>query len=791
MKKRFSTLTLVFFFLIGNAFGMVVQEQDSIKAASFERSKEEKNRNVMLNAGSNTGPRDVNIGLPFRGDIIILENDLPVVAYFWPTIPTYAWRMSNSFSGMGLLSFSEGALTWGKVGFAVKSEDRMHSRRFRGYASMYTNNFGSSKYEATVTGPLGKKGWGYMLNAYQHNERGNGTNYRFTSWEQRTTLLKAAVSKKYKQGSVRLLYKAVDSKGVTNNNSPLMYLGDGETEPLDNFELGTASYLVGDGMLPYADPKTGEAKWASLKDDKFSRSTSHNLYVSGNHKFNNDMKLTYSTMFQKMNTPQGLAYPISAQILDNRSMPDGYPAFASYLNSGKTYEGDYIQMVTNQLIPQSDIKTLMSRVELTKDVNGHKLRLGATHQYNRRQYESLGGLYLISVEENPSLLHSSYLGINAESGLMMNAQGGFAGGYGGLTDDSFSKLGLYFSDDFSPTEWLDLGFGARVENQNREDRHYTAVSGNEKVTDGGYIDYKFKNNWNTVGIANAIIKLTKSFGLLGSFTYNSWHDSYWDYAHRDENNVPTAASGEPYARTTLPLTFRQEVIYYDGGVFLNLGNKLNIVSKITHISKNNIRDPGSLITYKKDSKQQQDVGPLFYGISTTGWATDIVTNPFKNFNLHFLLTLQKPEYKDYAFTTRFTDPDTGAEDVESYDYNGKIIPALSQVLMEIDPSYSFMKRKAKVWLSLRYFGKQYGNRTNAFEYNGWWENFGGIDYTLSRNVKIGFQVVNFLNQRGVKGEVQGAAQTTKQEVLDNYVGHPIVASAIRPRTFELKVDFKF
>lgn len=789
MKRKHLMLFMLGVFLCASTSFAQEAEKDSVRVESKRSSalkKEETDRNVMLNAASNTGPRDVNIGLPFRGDIVILENDVPVVAYFWPTIPTYAWRMSNSFGAMGLLSFSEGALTWGKVGFAVKSEDRSASRRFRGYASLYTNDFGSSKYDVTVTGPLGKNGWGYMLNAYQHNERGNGTNYQFTSWEQRTTMLKAAIEKSYKNGSVRLIYKFSDSKGVTNNNFPLMYLGGGKTEPLDNFDLGIDSYLVGTGLLPYRDPYTGEAAWADLADDKFSRSISHNAYLTGDYKFENGMKLTYSSMFQKMNTPMGLAFPISAQILDNRSMPAGYPAFASYLNSGNTYEGDYIQMVINQLIPQSDITTVLSRVELTKDVNSHNLRLGLTHQYNKRKYESLGGLYVVSVEPNPSLLYSPYLGVDPETGLM-----GTAGGFGSITDDSFNKTALYISDDFSPTSWLDLGLGARLENQNKKDRHYTAVSGNEPVTAGGYIDHEFKNDWNTVGVASAVVKLTKSFGLLGNLTFNSWWDNYWDYEYRDENNVPIPAPGEDYTRSTLPESFRQEVIYYDGGLFLNLGRNLNVVSKITHIEKNNIRDAGSLINYKKDPNQQQDVGPLFYGLTTTGWSTDIVANPFKNFNLHVLLTLQKPEYKDYAFTTRFTDPDTGEEDVESYNYNGKIVPALSQTLIEIDPSYSFMQRKLRAWFSLRYFGKQYGNRTNAFEYNGWWENFGGLDYTVSRSVKISLQVVNFLNQKGVKGEVQGAAQTTKQEVLDNYVGHPIVANAIRPRTFELKVDFKF
>ncbi|MCW3807357.1 hypothetical protein [Plebeiibacterium marinum] len=790
MKKNLIIVLGIVFATLISAPSFGQEENDSIKVKKFS-SKEEGNRNVMLNAESNTGPREVNIGLPYRGDIVILENDVPVVAYFWPTIPTYAWRMSNSFGAMGLLSFSEGALTWGKVGFAVKSEDRGASRKFRGYASVFTDNFGSSKFDVTLTGPLGKKGWGYMLNAYQHNNKTNGTNYQFTSWGSKTSQLKALIEKKYSKGSVRLMYKMVDSKSVFNNNAPLMYLGDGETEALDNFDPGTDSYIVGSGIVPYTDPRTGEVGYADLGSDKFRHSESHNLYLSGNHKFKNGMKLTYSTMFQKMNTPIGLTYPISANIYNKQSIL-GQTTTAYYLGSNREYEGEYAQLVTNQLIPQSDITTWMTRAELTKKANGHALRLGLTNQYNKREYESLGGLYVISVEPNPSVLYvqGSYYGYpfdltSSENGLLAGA-----GGYGGLTDDSFNKTALYVSDDFSPAPWLDLGLGGRIERLSKKDRHYTAVSGNEVVTAGGYVDGEL-NDWNYVGLGNAVVKLTKNFGLLGSFTYNSWMDTYWDYAYKDENNVPVAAPGEPYPRTTESKSYRQDVIYYDGGIFLNLGEKLNIVSKLTHIEKNGIYDSGSLITYKKDPTQKQDVGPLFYGLSTTGWSTDIVSSPFKNFNIHFLLTLQSPEYKDYAFTTRFSDPTSGEEDVESYDYNGKIYPGLSKVLMEIDPSYSFMKRKMKAWFSLRYFGKQYGNRTNAFEYNGWWENFGGLDYTMSRNVAIKLQVVNFLNQRGIKGEVQGAAQTTKEEVAQNYVGHPIVASALRPRTFELTVNFKF
>ena len=76
----------------GNASAQV--QGDTIKvpsADSLPNKKEEKNRNVMLNAENNSGPRSVNFGLPFGGDIVILENDVNVPAgtkriYFQVTV---------------------------------------------------------------------------------------------------------------------------------------------------------------------------------------------------------------------------------------------------------------------------------------------------------------------------------------------------------------------------------------------------------------------------------------------------------------------------------------------------------------------------------------------------------------------------------------------------------------------------------------------------------------------------------------------------------------------------------
>jgi hypothetical protein len=793
--------------ITNNAYSQ--EQSDSLKVETSESlaaNKTEKNRNEMLNAENSPGPRNVNIGLPFTGDLVILENDLPVVYYYYPTSPLVAWRKDNSLAGMGLFSFTETAIKTGKVGFAVQSNDRGSSNSFRGYASIYGNSHGSSRYDMTITGPI-KDGWGYMASFYQNFDRGNGVNFGFTPWFDQTTMLKGSLQKKYKGGDVRVLYKFVDSKTLMGNYSPLIYNGNGKTSEYDGFRLGKDSYLLGNGLIPYYDAYTGEAKLANLDDDNHSRSQSHNIYIDGNHRFNGGFldkwKLSYSAMYSSQNSPFSVNFPISLMAY----MPDqdGYGDSPKYTYHGVGQAGSQeytgpVQYVRTTIIPQSDNKYITGRAELTKKTGNHDLRFGLNYQNNHRKFVEQSSMYLMTVAPNPVLL-DYYTTVNLGGGNTMtvpltnNAAGvlpaGFAGGYGFAMDERYSKTALYASDDIQITNRWNLNLGFRLEHQNKYEKrdthgyYYTPsqIPGGdpsrvfEKINDVPLVNKDFKNDFNYVGAANTVFKITSKFGLLAEFSYNSWADSYWDYEQKDANGQPVADANDKY-RQTKSETFRNNVINFGGGVYFNQGNTFSIVSKVTRITKENVRYTNAKITNPTNKSESVDFSPIFYDISTLGWTTDIVATPFRNFNIHFLLTLQNPQYKNFKF---------GAFGIE-YDYNDNIIPELSKVLMEIDPSYTFMDGKMRGWVSLRYFGKQYGNPTNAFYYNARWENFAGLDYNISRNFNLKLQVTNFLDQAGVRGGVQGADQITD---ATPYTDRIIVANSIRPRTIELTANVKF
>ena len=102
-----------------------------MRAQESDNNKEEGNRNVMLNAASANGPREIQIGLP-SADVNVLENGLPVTFATNPHSVNSNWRSDASHSHVGLLKISETAITTGNIGYAVNSWTKLGEKGFHG-----------------------------------------------------------------------------------------------------------------------------------------------------------------------------------------------------------------------------------------------------------------------------------------------------------------------------------------------------------------------------------------------------------------------------------------------------------------------------------------------------------------------------------------------------------------------------------------------------------------------------------------------------------------------------------
>lgn len=162
-------------------------------------SKEEGNRNVMLNAASANGPREISIGLP-GGDVNVLENGLPVVYNSNPHNVNTHWRGDSSLGHVGLLKISETAITTGNIGYAVNSFTQLGvgNEGLKGVLNYNTNHFGKQQFDLNLNGGLGR-GWYYSGSVYQNFDPGT-FKLRFAQYQDRTQIYKAALTKEYDEG---------------------------------------------------------------------------------------------------------------------------------------------------------------------------------------------------------------------------------------------------------------------------------------------------------------------------------------------------------------------------------------------------------------------------------------------------------------------------------------------------------------------------------------------------------------------------------------------------------------
>ena len=146
MKKSFLLL------IAGCTLSAATYAQEAVKdtvQVNKEKSNETNSRNVMLNASSANGPREISIGLP-GGDVNVLENGLPVVYNSNPHNVNTHWRGDGSLEHVGLLKISETAITTGTVGYAVNSHTQLGTQKFRGKLNYNTNHFGKQQIDLNI-----------------------------------------------------------------------------------------------------------------------------------------------------------------------------------------------------------------------------------------------------------------------------------------------------------------------------------------------------------------------------------------------------------------------------------------------------------------------------------------------------------------------------------------------------------------------------------------------------------------------------------------------------------------
>lgn len=717
-------------------------ESDTLQVST---TKEEKNRNVMLNASDASKPREVSIGLPSSvGGTDIFEDGLPVVYYFWPHMAHTHWRGGAAYSHNSLMKLSETALTSGSVGYAINSFTRLGKDTFKGELDYTANHFGMQKIDMNIVGPI-KKGWSYTGSIFQNFDPGSN-DLKYTQYHDRTQIYKFGLTKRWNDGKgvASVLYKYSQAKLPTDNNGPFFYTGDGSVESLDGFRLGHDSYMPADGKFQYMDVRTGNIVTTNFRD--MSSNEAHDALFKLTYDFDNGMHFNFNMKYSHADVN------INNNILsgiDDVTAEKGYTYADGTAYTGKV-QNRYI------LLYNGRVNDLMATAELTRRSGRHDWRIGLNQWYNHTNLGVSSSNMAHEVKANPERL-----AYNGKEFWGMNTGSEYYAG-------QENKLALYFSDDWNITRRLNLYYGLRLEyyrisgdacfNPTTQDT-YNNRTENFNLNQAGVKKMPFSHHWiNPIATLNANYRIAGGFGLTGDYLFNRQRPRLENFAGQDSP-----------ALNPVDVHLGRFGIYYNN-------DWIKLVSTVSYIRKTNYKSRVQFTRTVNDVSETQTKA-VMYDIATMGWTTDAVVTPFKGFSCHLLFTLQKPQYKNFKTDLTFSDGST-----QTYDFSDKTVTEVSQTLAEIDPAYQF--GDWRFWLSFRYFGRQYANKPNSLYFNGRWETFGGIDYKVNKHLALNVNVINFLNQSGAQGSISAADLVEDASGYKNYL---MSGSFIRPFTMEFGV----
>ena len=741
-----------------------VLQSDTIKTEKSEEIATDmtQNRNVMLNASDDRGPRSLNIGLPASSvGINVIENGLPVSYSIFPMIPVKVWRLDTGILGFNLNTIGTSAIEYGEVGYTAAVTDNFGIPLYKNIVSLKSNHYGLLNGSYTTAGEFGNHLTMYSFTAMGNFDPGTFKSDAAKYHQDRTFSFKGALSQAYKFGGtvgrIGVMYRYLQSGGLLSHSLPYIYRADGSIDQYRDFEIGRTSFHERSGLAQVKNPYTGEIEEFSLMDAKF---TSHNFDLVNNMRFANGW--SSNTIFRILKAKGG----------GGASMPVSYvsaaPGEYKYLN-GKEYTRKDAYMGITMATRDIPATYIGFKTDLSKRFGGHKVRAALTNMYfNLEDYLLTTTPFYEELAPNPSKIVPSATFNNGTS-FLTDKYGNISLGYNAMieyVDGWENKTSLALTDSWKVSKRFSVDFGGRIEYHKMNGKYAPAESRSNGMLDKSKFKKLEKDYINFGADVNAVWKAFKNFGFLINGGVLEKSPELTNYTSGEDNDLKKSL-----------VTNAGIGIYYNNPYF-------SVISKGTYIKKSNFV---SIQTFSAPhdmtltTKQRSE-----YDIETFGWTTDVVANPFAGFDLHFMFTMQSPKYKNYSGECAFTD---GTR--YGFDFSGKIVDGISKYLIEIDPSYTFWKKKVKVWGSARYFSEQYANKSNNLTFVPRWETFVGLNIYPVKGMDLGVTVVNPFNQVGASGTIPSTDMLNKNQVKELAIDQILPGGYMRPFTVEFSMKYMF
>ena len=720
-------------------------------AQQADSKKENGDRGVMLNAEAASVPRDISIGLPTSdGGASICEDGIKHSYSF--VKGRYHWAGGNAYESSKLRSLAESIIKTGDIGIVLESTTKTGGDKFEGAFSYKTSTFGQINFDAAISGPI-RNGWYYSLGAFVNMDPTsvNATNRMFVDNRQ---IVKASLTKRTSNAIFNVFYKFSRSKDSLGGyaEAPFVYNGDGSITALPGYKIGTSCYFPSNDHITYKDLWSGEMKTGNLgnMDDR----QVHDIILKGQYTLDSGWLFKgtlHGCYAPKNNWVKSVLSGIDAS--ENGTLKNGK---AVTLADGTPYSGN----IQNRVVSIVDAKSLdvTALLEVGKKWQKHELDLGfelaTINQYERTSATKMAH----TVTADPVRL---YMDGQETWGHNMNSQ---------YVEGSRKTATLYGFHHWNVTPRFFVKTGVRIRalSQSCDGAANIGDDKSNSKTDGYYLNNGVAKVTNITlnrvegsGTLYATYKLADGLFLMGEGFYSLTNKvmSYFKTTKApglDAIGNAMGRGGLTYQNKWLDATAMVSYI-----TCWNCAATVSVTEQINGVSET------------LDHTAQ-------YGMGNLGFNFDGNMH-WDGFNLHLMCTVQDPKYKNYDNTFVFSDGST-----KTISYNGKYATGISRVELEIDPSFKY--KDWRFWLSARYFSRQYASRTNLAYFNGRWETFGGVDWTIMKGLKVSVNVVNWLFQTGPKGSIDAVDTISDPSALEGIL---MSGKYMRPFEVNLGISYRF
>ena len=711
------------------------------------------NSDVMLNAESDSKPREISLGLPTNSlsAVPIYEDGIQVSYYIYQLFPFKSWHGGASALRTMKMGPFETSLRYGDINTYVDSYNRIGTEKFGGHASYTIGTFGQNKIDANITGPIAN-GWGFSVSTYQNIDPGSN-HLNYPTLMDRHQFYKGTISKVFEngKGDMALTYQYVNFMTMGENFGPFVFVGDGSVEEIDGFKLGTSCYFPEMRSVSFMNIETGKEEEAELKAGNTDQT--HHITYTLNYKFNSKTRLDVRSRFRTGKSIRGGAGRVTG--IQNVKAEEGFT-----YKDGKVFTGNLQHRILQHF--DADDRCWLTNAELSLRRSTHSLRFGFDYNWNYCKTLLSSAMYSHEVKADPELLY-----LKGKGFYNYNTNGEYYEGYENM-------MSLYAKDRWRIHPKFSLEAFVRFEYRNlngNSAQNKDGITNNTRVvgynlTKGTITDVNENFVNGSIGL-DLNYKLGYGVSLIAQGIMTRSNNSMFDYG-----------SATPPSTAPVDTKFIQAGVAYQN-------NYVNIVSQFVFISRKNYRSRPTFQHALQKAVGDLPIGfietvskNLCHGIESAGWTTDAIITPFKGFNLHLGAILRNPIYTDFVFEPTFSDGVT-----EHYDFSGKNVTGLHNMEFTLDPSYTY--KQWRVWLTARYISKQYINKTNSLYFNGRFETFAGIDFRLNKKVAFNVNFINLLNQRGVSGAINSADLVEDPTPYKNYL---MSGTFIRPFTVEFGVN---